>query len=125
MDDLPLNPEPNAEVTELRDQVRSLRHLVKLVLVSLLIASSGLALFLYRQTTLMKRQIDSQQRALQQSQQMEQDVVLKGIRQFRAYGMRDAFYATNVLARFGLTPEAPTNAPAPTPVGPPPGALKK
>lgn len=105
-------PTPDPLVTDLQEQVRSLRNLVKLSLVSAFIATAALGLFLYRQTTLMKRQIDAQQVALRESEGKEREVVMRGIEVFRQYGLRDPVFATNILAKFGLTPGASTNRPA-------------
>jgi hypothetical protein len=105
-------PTPDPELTDLQDQVRSLRNLLKLVLVSAFIASAALGLFLYRQTTLMKRQIDAQQVALRESQAKEREVVMRGIEVFREYGLRDPVFVTNILAKFGLAPASATNRPA-------------
>lgn len=113
MDEPISNPQPDPALAELKDQVRSLRQLIKLVLISVFIATAGVTLFLYQQTRLMKRQIDNQQRTLVESQKKERDVVLKGLEVFRQYGARDPLYASNVLARFGLGAQVPTNAPAP------------
>lgn len=100
-----------AELAELRGEIRSLRSILKLVLVSVFVATAGLSLFLYRQTSLMKRQIDAQHRALLESQAKEREVVMRGLDSFRQYGARDPVYASNILTRFGLTPLVPTNAP--------------
>lgn len=100
-----------AELAELREQVRSLRGIVKLVLVSAFIATGGLSLFLYRQSSLLKKQLDAQQVALRASQAKEREVVLKGLDLFRRYGGQDPVYASNVLTRFELSPLAPTNPP--------------
>ncbi len=108
-------PTPDPVLADLQEQVRSLRNLVKLVLVSAFIATSALGLFLYRQTTLMKRQIDAQQVALRESQAKEREVVMRGIEVFRQYGLRDPVFATNILAKFGLAPGAATNRPAAAP----------
>lgn len=108
-------PTPDPVLADLQEQVRSLRNLVKLVLVSAFIATAALSLFLYRQTTLMKRQIDAQQVALRESQAKEREVVMRGIEVFRQYGLRDPVFATNILAKFGLAPGAATNRPAAVP----------
>lgn len=108
-------PTPDPVLADLQEQVRSLRNLVKLVLVSAFIATAALGLFLYRQTTLMKRQIDAQQVALRESQAKEREVVMRGIEVFRQYGLRDPVFATNILAKFGLAPGAATNRPAAAP----------
>ena len=124
MDDPLLNSPSDPAVAELDQQVRSLRHLLKLVLISVFIVTAGLSLFLYRQTTLMKRQIDGQQRALLESHKAEREVVLKGIEKFRQYGARDPIYASNVLSRFDLSPLMPTNVP-PAPAAPAPVPAKR
>jgi hypothetical protein len=108
-------PTPDPLLADLQEQVRSLRNLVKLVLVSAFITTAALGLFLYRQTTLMKRQIDAQQVALKESQGKEREVVVRGIEVFRQYGLRDPVFATNILARFGLAPGTTTNRPVVTP----------
>lgn len=113
MDETVVNSQPDAELADLREQVRSLRGLVKLVLVSAFIVTAALCLFLYRQTSLMKRQVDAQQAALKDSQAKEREIVLRGLDAFRQYGARDPNYASNILAKFGLSPLVPTNSPAP------------
>ena len=116
MDDPSLHHPPEPALEDLKEQVRSLRHVLNLVLIAALITTAGVSLFFYRQTSLMKRQIDARQAALIESQTKERVVVLKGIEVFRQYGARDPVYASNILARFGLTPAPPTNAPvAPAP----------
>lgn len=112
MDETVVNSQPDAELGDLREQVRSLRGLVKLVLISAFIVTAALCLFLYRQTSLMKRQVDAQQAALKDSQAKEREIVLRGLETFRQYGARDPVYASNILAKFGLSPLVPTNSPA-------------
>ena len=114
MDETVVNSQPDAELADHREQVRSLRGLVKLVLISAFIVTAALCLFLYRQTSLMKRQVDAQQAALKDSQTKEREIVLRGLEAFRQYGARDPNYASNILlGRFGLSPLVPTNSPAP------------
>ncbi len=113
MDETVVNTQPDAELADLREQVRSLRGLVKLVLISAFIVTAALCLFLYRQTSLMKRQVDAQQAALKDSQAKEREIVLRGLEAFRQYGARDPNYASNILAKFELSPLVPTNSPAP------------
>jgi hypothetical protein len=113
MDEPVANTLPEADLAELREQVRSLRGLLKLMLVSIFIVTAALCLFLYRQTSLMKRQVDAQQAALKDSQAKEREIVLRGLETFRQYGARDPVYASNILSKFGLSPLGPTNSPAP------------
>jgi len=119
MDETPFpNPATQAELAGLREQLGSLRHLVKLLIIGLLISSSALCLFMFRQTTLMKKQIDAQQPILNQAIQ-EALAERAVVENFQRYGYGDPAYATNILARFELSPLMPTNVAA----GAAPGTL--
>ncbi len=110
------NHSPSSQIEDLRDQVDSLRTLLVAVLLSTLVVTGSLTVYLFRQTSLQARQITSQRETLAQIAE-EQGKVGGAIAQLKAFAIRSPDYAS-ILAKYGLKPEPlalSTNAPAPTP----------
>ena len=108
--------EPEPELERLRVQVRELHGMIRLILLGLIITTTGLCLFMYRQTKLLRYQILAQREAVNRAEALISPA-LELIPRFQRVGGRHPDYASNVLAHFGLpalppTPAAP-GAPSP------------
>lgn len=104
----------SSQIEDLREAVESLRNIVVAVLVSALVVTGSLSVYLFRQTSLQARQISSQRETIAQILE-EREKIGGALAQLKAFALRAPDYAP-VLAKFGLKPEAmpvSTNAPAP------------
>lgn len=104
-----------SELERLDRKVSELRGIVRLMLLSLIITTGGLFLFMFRQTKLLRYQIMAQGEVVARA---EASVApeLQLIPRFQQVGWAHPDYASNVLAHFGLQPLPPTNAvPSPQP----------
>ncbi len=103
------NPSPSTdklsiEVDDLREEAQSLRKSLNLLLVTLLIGTAGVGLFILqslrtisRESTLLRQTVEEMQR---EAVQMHNAVA-----QLQAFGLRSPDYAT-ILAKYQLKPEA-------------------
>lgn len=107
-----LPPGPS-EQDRLRQQVAELQGIVRLILLGLIITTSGLCLYMYRQTKLLRYQILAQRDMVTQAETAVAPA-LQMIPRFQQVGGLHPDYASNVLAHFGLSALFPTNA-APVP----------
>ncbi len=117
MDDAPFTgpPSPSAEEFEsLRSEVGELTAVLRLGLAGLFVVTGSLGLYLFRQDTLLARQVAAQVPVLVDADQKNRGVIAI-VNEFQRFGWAHPDYATNVLARFNLVPLAPTNAPASDP----------
>src|SRR5262245_16132807 len=103
---------PHSDIAAVRREIELLNRVIRLLLAGLIIATSGLCLFMYRQTQLLRFQILAQQAALIRANQQDGSV-LEALPHFQRLGWRFPDYASNVLARFNLPALPPTNTPAP------------
>lgn len=107
----PLENPPSAhpvELERLRTQVLELQGMVRLILLGLIITTTGLCLFMYRQTKLLRYQILAQ-RATVASAEAAVAPALEVIPRFQRVGSLHPDYASNVLAHFGLPSLPATN----------------
>lgn len=111
----PSEPFPTAiaaDVDHLRSQVRELHGVVRLMLLGLIITTTGLCLFMYRQAKLLRYQILAQRETVARAEAAVAPA-LQMIPRFQRVGGLHPDYASNILAQFGLQSLPPTNA-APT-----------
>ena len=102
---------PFRDLAQVRRELDQLHGVVRLLLIGLVIATTSLCLFMYRQTKLLRFQILAQQAAVMEAYK-QQEPLLAVLPLFQQIGGRYPDYATNVLARFNLPSMAPSNAPA-------------
>ncbi len=117
MDDAPFTgpPSPSAdEFGTLRSEVGELTAVLRLGLAGLLVVTGSLGLYIFRQDTLLARQVAAQTPVLMDADQKNRGV-LAIVNELQRFGWSHPDYATNVLARFNLVPLAPSNAPAADP----------
>lgn len=93
----------NSQIQELRSELENLRSVVRILLLTLLLVTTSLAAFMFRQTSFQARQIASQNLSLLQMAE-EREKVGSAISQLKAFGLRSPDYAP-VLAKYGLKPE--------------------
>lgn len=111
----PLAPLPNATETDLPDQLRSLRMLLAALLAAMLCFGGALMLYLYRQVSMLNRQVTENTRLVNEFQTN----TLPKINWF--FNSLQTFARTNpdfnsVLAKYNLLP-GPASAPAPSKAG--------
>ena len=127
-DPLPSTTAPSvtaAELAILRQEQESLYRILRLVLVALIIATTGLCLFMYRQTKLMRFQILAQQAAVLRAEEQLRPA-MSALTIFQQVGGRYPDFASNVLAKFQLAPLPPGSAAKPgTPTSAPAAAPPK
>lgn len=113
----PLQPVTAADVDRLRLQVRELHGVLRLMLLGLIITTTGLCLFMYRQATLLRYQILAQRETVARAEAAIAPAI-QMIPRFQRVGGQYPDYASNILSQFGLPALPPTNAPpAATPRG--------
>lgn len=93
----------NSQIQELRSEVETLRSLVRVLLFSLLLATTSLSAYLFRQTSFQGRQIASQKVSMAQMAE-EHEKITTALSQLKAFGLRSPDYIP-VLAKYGLKPE--------------------
>lgn len=101
---------PFRDLAQVRRDMEQLQGVVRLLLIGLIIATTSLCLFMYRQTKLLRFQILAQQHAVTEAYK-QQEPLLGLLPLFQQIGGRYPDYTSNVLARFNLPSVAPTNAP--------------
>lgn len=102
-------PATAADVDRLRSQVRELNGVVRLMLLGLIITTTGLCLFMYRQAKLLRYQILAQRETVARAEAAVAPA-LQMIPRFQRVGGLHPDYASNILSQFGLPALPPTNA---------------
>lgn len=102
-------PGPLADVDALRAEMDAHRRVLRLVLLALIIGTTGLSLFMYRQTKLLRFQILAQQQAVQEADR-RMAPMLNTLPIFQRVGGQFPDFATHVLRPLALPPLPPTNA---------------
>ncbi len=102
---------PYRDLAQVRRELEQLHGIIRLLLIGLIIATTGLCLFMYRQTKLLRFQIMAQQAAVLEAYK-QQEPLLGVLPLFQQIGGRYPDYASNVLRKFNLPSMAPSNAPA-------------
>ena len=104
-----------AEVERLRIRVSELHGMVRLILLGLIITTTGLCLFMYRQAKLLRYQILAQRETVARAEAAVAPA-LQIIPRFQRIGGIHPDYASNILAQFGLQSLPPSNAAPAQPV---------
>ena len=110
-----MNPDSNSEISALRNQVYVL-------LIALIVVSGTLSVFLYRQASIARKDIDAikpQAEQLVTSFNQNQTVIANFVNQLVAYGQTHPDFVP-VLAKYGIAPVK--GIPAGAPVGATPAA---
>ncbi|HVY68984.1 MAG TPA: hypothetical protein VHH73_03605 [Verrucomicrobiae bacterium] len=87
----PAGTPPN--IKELQESVRALRGVLNVVIVSLLVATIGLNVFLYRQVSMARRQISDASDYLNNYQKNTAPLIQKFIGQLQVFARTNADYA--------------------------------
>ncbi|MEN9678314.1 MAG: hypothetical protein RIS76_4210 [Verrucomicrobiota bacterium] len=106
---LPLPAANAAEVERLRIRVDELHGMVRLILLGLIITTTGLCLFMYRQAKLLRYQILAQRETVARAEAAVAPA-LQMIPRFQRIGGLHPDYASNILVQFGLQALPPSNA---------------
>jgi len=125
MDDAPISPAADLPSEEnLRNDLKSLRYITTLLLVSLVCLAMGLTMFLYRQARGLNRQVAEAKRSIDDYNSNAAPRIQWFV------GNLQAFARTNpdinpVLAKYNLLPAPSPVAPSARPVAPAPAPAPK
>lgn len=111
----PRPSEANPSLEELQRSVRSLRFALNVALLAMVLLSGSVSIYLFRQVSLLRRQVDTAGRtALQAARNYNENVLTQAVsfeRQLLVFAQTNREFAAR-LVRFFPTP---TNTPAATP----------
>lgn len=111
----PLNQGPDLD--SLEREVRSLRRLVQIMLVSLVILSGSLAIYLFRQVSLLRRQaLASERMAAQMAQHFNSNLATQGMmfeKQLTDFARTNPAFQARITRFFANTSAVPDQATAP------------